>query len=198
MKLSVPSQPSAIPKEEFGELLRCSDALFKVQSTLQEDGLEELDKATYCGHVYRKTKKTIELLKVQLRLEKKTWKEEKERKEAGEIERLLEEKKSLSKLMFRKKRRLAKLKKRSLTGTRSTSDEALESRKAPESPISERAQERPDGMLPKSKRRRPENDSSKGYLDRKRCLTTYSGRKSSIPGPSQVSHKYNRQRLAYP
>lgn len=182
MNLSVPSQPSALLKE---------------QSTLQEDEIEELDKATHCGNVYRKTKKRIKLLKVQLRLERKAWKEEKDKKEAREIKKLLEEKESLAKLMDRKERRLAKLKKRSLAGTRSTSDEALESRTALESPSSERGREKPDRMLPKSKRRRPRNDSSKGYLDGKRCLITYSGRKSSIPRPSQVSYKYNRQRLAY-
>lgn len=184
---SVPSQPSTIPKNELGEPSRHFDAPRKVQSAAQNDGLEVLDKATYCRLAYRETKKKVKSLKLQLLEEKRIWKEEEGKREAEEMGKLLEEQKRLSKLMKRTERRLAKLKKRALRRTGSNKGEGGESRKAPENSSDGRAQEMPDRMLLKSRKNVLGNDPSKGYFDGEGWWIPYSGRKCLVRRTSQVS-----------
>lgn len=183
---SVPSQPSTIPKTESGDPSRHSDAPPKVQSAAQNDRLEVLDKATYCRLAYRETKKKVKSLKLQLLEEKRIWKEEEEKREAEEMGKLLEEQKRLSKLMKRTERRLAKLEMRALRRTGSNKGEGGESRKARENSSDGRAQEMPDRMLLKSRKKLLGNDPSKGYFDGEGWWIPYSGRNCLVRRTSQV------------
>lgn len=120
----VPLRPSVNIVEEFSEPQRHSATPPSVQSALQKSGFEVMDKAACCRRAYQETKKKYKLLKLQLLEEKRIWKEEEDKREAEEMGKLVEEQKRLSKLMERGERRLAKLRKRSLRGTRSTNVEA--------------------------------------------------------------------------
>lgn len=194
----VPRQPGTILKRDLWEPPRHSDALPEAQSALPNGEIEELDKATYCRLAYRETQKKVKLLKIQLLEEKRRWKEEEDKKEAQEIRRLEEEQKSLSELLIAKERRLAKLKRRSLKGPSSTICEGKESAKVRESAGDGRAQERLDGSLLRSRKKRPVNDPSKGYYDAEGWWIPYPRRNHSLRGPSQVIHKDRKETLSLP
>lgn len=76
--------------------------------------------------------------------------------------------------------------------------EDVEIREAPESPSGRRAQEKPDGTLLKSRKRRARNNPSGGYVDEEGRWIPNGEGKRNVRRPSHVSHKHRKETLSLP